>query len=413
VGGFCVFSAGRDVRDFLERLQAAAPHRLLFCSDLEDGAGQQIEGETVHPPAAALTPDAAETAGIRTAVEARRHGITMTFAPVCDVVSNPRNPIIGMRAFPDPLACPPRFVAGARSMGLRTCAKHFPGHGATSLDSHSDLPVVDADEATWRARDLPPFAACIEAGVDAVMTAHLACPALTGRPDLPATLSRAVLTDLLRGEMGFEGLVVTDALLMEGVLKGRTEPEAARLALEAGCDVLLCPRDVEGVLAVAESEAPKASLDRIARAAEPLPDRLAAAAGASLTSRGAVLVGPGSHPAWICDLHGRGTGLARGLGTAFRRLDLEGKILEEGPGPGFGGPVLVVARGDRAWGGPVSVPGPIRDLARKAELVVVCGPEALLEDLAPEAWIRVPGEDPASLESVRRRLLGGPGAPRS
>ncbi|MHC4817177.1 MAG: glycoside hydrolase family 3 N-terminal domain-containing protein, partial [Planctomycetota bacterium] len=303
-GGFCIFGGDARLKETLDRLQAAAPHPLLFASDMEEGAGQQIEGWERHPPAAALDPAAAEVAGIRTAVEARSLGLTMTFAPVCDVVSDPRNPIIQGRAFTDPEACAPRFVQGARRMGLRTCAKHFPGHGATREDSHADLPVVDAPPDTWRVRDLPPFAACIEAGVDAVMTAHIACPGLTGSPTLPATLSWKVITDLLRCELGFEGLVVTDALLMEGVRAGRGEAAAAVLALEAGCDALLCPADPEGVMDAIENADAGASLERMALAARPLPDPLAAAAAASVTTGGRLPVGPGPHRPEVCDLDG-------------------------------------------------------------------------------------------------------------
>jgi beta-glucosidase-like glycosyl hydrolase len=227
VGGFCVFGGDARLPLLIEELQALAPHPLLIASDLEEGAGQQVAGQPRHPPAILLDPDAAEAAGARTALDARPLGITMNFAPVCDVSSHDRNPIIQERAFRDPAACAPRYIAGARRYGMRTCAKHFPGHGATDADSHDALPVVDADAATWRERDLPPFRAAIEAGVDAVMTAHIDCPALTGEPGLPATLSRAVVTGVLRGELGFSGLVVTDALLMEGVLMSSRSRRAA------------------------------------------------------------------------------------------------------------------------------------------------------------------------------------------
>jgi beta-glucosidase-like glycosyl hydrolase len=385
VGGFCVFGGDARLAETLDRLQAAAPHRLLFASDMEDGAGQQVEGLARHPPAAALNPDAAEAAGIRTAVDARRLGLTMTFAPVCDVVSDPLNPIVQGRAFTDPEACASRFVRGARRMGLRTCAKHFPGHGGTRQDSHADLPVVDAPPGTWHRRDLPPFQACIEAGVDAVMTAHIACPGLTGSPSLPATLSWRVITDLLREELGFAGLVVTDALLMKGVLAGRSEAEAAVLALEAGCDALLCPADPEAVLeAIAGVEA-DASLERMATAARPLPDPLAAAAAASVTSGGTLPVGPGPHPPEVCDLDGGG----------------------ESPFPdGLAVPTLVILRSDRAWGGPLELPAEVAERARRAGLVILLGPRVLLEGLEPSAWIHAPGRDPYTLAEVARRAYG-------
>lgn len=390
IGGFCVFGGDLSLGGLLARLQAEAPHPLLFASDLEDGAGQQVKGLTRHPPAVALDPEAAELAGARTAVEARLLGLTMAFAPVCDVPSVPRNPIIQGRAFEDPLAGPPRFVRGARAFGLRTCAKHFPGHGGTSADSHDALPVVDADAATWRRRDLPPFQACIDAGVDAVMTAHVACPALTGSPTLPATLSRAVMTDLLRKEMGFSGLAVTDALLMEGVRGGRSEAEAALLALEAGCDALLVPQDVEGVLAAAEGADAEDALARMAEAAAPLGDPLAAAADASVTHAGALPVGAGPHEPLLFDLD------RRGAGEAARRAI-----------GGLSVPAVLILRSDRAWGGALELPREAREAAAKARLVILLGPRILLDGLAPRVWVRAPGHDPLTLAAVARRVRGG------
>ncbi len=386
VGGFCVFGGDDRLPALLRRLREAAPHPLLIASDVEDGAGQQVAGLSRHPPAAALTPDAAEIAGARTAVEARRVGITMAFAPVCDVVSEPRNPILQARAFADPAASAPRFVVGARRMGLRTCAKHFPGHGAAALDSHDALPVVDAPAETWRARDLPPFAACIAAGVDAIMTAHVACPALTGSATLPATLSRRVMTSLLREEMGFRGLLVSDALLMDGVLQGRSEAQAAVAALQAGCDVVLCPSDVEGVLGAIERIEASASLDRIAAAAQPLPDALAAAAEASVRSRGPLPVGPGPHP--------------------IRTFDLGGSDPPEALRRSLSLPAVAILRRDRAWGGPLLLPPEARAAAREAGLLILLGPPVLMEGLHPPAWVQAPGEDPLTLEAVARRAFG-------
>ena len=385
VGGFLVFGGDARLPATLDRLQAAAPHPLLFASDMEDGAGQQVAGFSRHPPAAALDPDAAEAAGIRTAVEARQLGLTMTFAPVCDVVSDPLNPIIQSRAFGDATACAPRFVQGAARMGLRTCAKHFPGHGGTREDSHAGLPVVDAPPETWRRRDLPPFLACIEAGVDAVMTAHIACPGLTGSPTLPATLSWRVVTDLLRNELGFSGLVVTDALVMEGVRAGRSEAEAAVLALEAGCDGLLCPADPDGVLDAIGNMDVGASLERMAVAARPLPDPLAAAAAASIASGGRLPVGPGRHRPEVCDLDGMGA-------VAFEA--------------GLAVPTVVIVRSDRAWGGPLELPADVSERARRAGLVILLGPKVLLAGLEPPAWIQAPGRDPHTLAEVARLARG-------
>jgi len=389
IGGFCVFGGDLSLGALLARLEDEAPHPLLFASDLEEGAGQQVKGLTRHPPAAALDPGAAEIAGVRTAIEARLVGLTMAFAPVCDVLSVAGNPIIQARAFRHPPEAPSRFVRGARAYGLRTCAKHFPGHGATAADSHDALPLVDADLATWRARDLPPFAACIDAGVDAVMTAHVACPALTGSRTLPATLSRAVMTDLLRKEMGFQGLAVTDALLMEGVRGGRSEGEAAVLALEAGCDALLVPEDVPGVLKAVEGVDAEAALARVAAASEPLPDPLAAAAEASVECTGPVNVGRGPHEPLVFDLD------RRGAGDMARRAIGGLKV-----------PAVLILRSDRAWGGALELPPDAREAAAKARLVILLGPKLLLEGLGPRACVSAPGHDPLTLLAVARRVRG-------
>jgi beta-glucosidase-like glycosyl hydrolase len=403
VGGFCVFGGDAStLPDLLRRLRAAAPHPLLIASDLERGAGQQVAGLSDHPPAAALGPAAAEAAGVRTAIEARRVGITMAFAPVCDVGSESRNPIIQSRAFLDPVQAAPRFVVGARSQGLRTCAKHFPGHGATIVDSHSDLPRVDAPLAVWCERDLPPFAAAIAAGVDAVMSAHIACPALSGEADTPATLSHRVMTTLLREEMGFQGLTVTDALLMDGVRAGRSEEDAAALALQAGCDVLLCPEDVDGVLRAAARAGGEASLERMSVASEPLPEPLAVAAERSIRTRGTFPVGRGVHPLRIFALHGSGSELAQEAGIAYEQSDFEGNTLAPGDGAGLERPVVAILRADRAWAGSLALPEPVKRAAEAADAILLFGPTILLEGLRPEAVLVAPGQDPMTLRAAAK-----------
>ncbi|MFQ5844789.1 MAG: glycoside hydrolase family 3 N-terminal domain-containing protein [Planctomycetota bacterium] len=411
VGGFCVFGGDHRLPGLLGRLQEAAPHPLLICADLEDGAGQQVGGCTRHPPAAALDAEAAEAAGALTAVEARRHGITMALAPCCDVLSEPENPILNVRCFRDPALGAPAFVRGARRAGLRTCAKHFPGHGGSRADSHDALPVVPAGAATWRRRDLPPFAACFEAGVDAVMSAHLDCPALTGEPALPATLSRRVMTGLLRDELGFSGVVLTDALLMKGV--GADEAEAARAAFEAGCDLLLGPRDPERVLRAVRRLDAERSLWRIDAAAgaptagaEPDPaalrERLRDAAARSVTGKAAP-VGPGPHPLRIFDLHGEGHDVAAACGLGWERRGLSGEVLDSADGPGLQAPVVAVLRRDKAWGGPVSPPPAVAEAMRAAALVVVLGPDSLRR-AAPGPHLHAPGQDPFTLREVLRRV---------
>lgn len=279
LGGVLLFRGQwPHIADTLARLQSESRFPLLVGSDLERGAGQQIDGATTFPHAMALgagsNPDAAaRTLAQITAREARACGVHWTFAPVADVNTFDRNPIIGTRAFgtePDLVArCVRAYVEAARSEGLLTTAKHFPGHGRTASDSHATLPVVEASRDALASVDLPPFRAAIDAGVDSVMTAHVAYPALDDTR-APATTSRPILTDLLRGSLGFDGLVVTDSLLMEGARTDATPGEQAAALLRAGVDVLLDPDDPEAVVdgLVAAVEAGALAEDRVCDAAD-------------------------------------------------------------------------------------------------------------------------------------------------
>lgn len=284
VGGFILFGGdAAGVRALTADLHRRSRHPLLVASDLERGAGQQFRGATPLPPAAALgwlaEEAVAERAGEVTAREARALGVNWIYAPVADVDLEPENPIIGVRAFgtePGAVAAQvAAWVRGCARGGALSCAKHFPGHGRTVGDSHIERPTVGAERAALEA-DLAPFRAAAEAGADSVMTAHVAYPALDPEAR-PATLSPPILDTLLRGELGFRGLVVTDAIIMEGLTEGASEAEAAVLALAAGCDVLLYPQDEAAVIreveaAVADGRLPRArvedALARIAAAAE-------------------------------------------------------------------------------------------------------------------------------------------------
>lgn len=236
-------------------LQDLADIPLLIASDLERGLGNQLTGATLFPPVMALgaagSEELAYEMGKITAVEARAVGIHMTYAPVVDVNNNPNNPIINVRSFgEDPkevgrLAS--AFIRGCQNNGLIATAKHFPGHGDTDLDSHSVLPVIKANRERLDRIELLPFKQAVAAGVMAVMTAHLRLPALDDTPDLPATLSRPILTDLLQHELGFSGLIVTDAMEMGGITSLYSDEEAALKAIQAGADMVLLPprpRDV-------------------------------------------------------------------------------------------------------------------------------------------------------------------------
>ena len=256
VGGFILFGGEAGaVRELTAELHRRAPYPLLVASDLERGAGQQFRGATPLPPAAAIgwldEPATAERAGELTAREARALGVNWIYAPVADVDLEPENPIIGTRAFgTDPERVAEQVAAWVRGCargGALSCAKHFPGHGRTVGDSHIERPCVYVPRAEME-DDLRPFRAATAAGVDSMMTAHVCYTALD--PDgVPATLSPPILDGVLRGELGFGGLVVTDAIIMEGLVEDTTEARAAVRAVAAGCDLLLYPDDVEGVVA--------------------------------------------------------------------------------------------------------------------------------------------------------------------
>jgi beta-glucosidase-like glycosyl hydrolase len=251
VGGFIIFGGPSEhVASLTEDLHSKSRVPLLIGADLERGAGQQFAGQTALPPLAAIASlddiqSVRRAAGI-TALEARALGINWIYAPDCDLDMEPDNPIIGTRSFggdPERVAeYASAWIDACQSEGVLACAKHFPGHGRTTVDSHKQLPMVGESLETLRQTDLVPFERAIERGVASVMSAHVAFPALdpTGSP---ATLSRPILTNLLRNELGFEGLIVTDALIMEGVLGGG-ESEAVVRAVHAGCDCLLYPSNV-------------------------------------------------------------------------------------------------------------------------------------------------------------------------
>jgi beta-N-acetylhexosaminidase len=240
---------------FVNRMQRLARVPLLVAADLERGASMRISGTTAFPHAmafgAASDLNLTRLKGAITAREARALGVHWVFYPVADVNNNPDNPIINIRSFgenPESVSNHVRaFIQGARSVSaarVLTTAKHFPGHGDTAVDTHLNLASIPGDGERLRRVELAPFRAAIQAGVDSIMTAHLAVPAL-GVSDVPATLSPAVLTGLLRNELKFTGLIVTDALDMGGIAKGYTSGEAAVRAVEAGADVLLMPPDPE------------------------------------------------------------------------------------------------------------------------------------------------------------------------
>ncbi len=261
VGG--VILLGGSVSDLaarIQQMQSWAQVPLLIAADIEQGVGQRFSGATWMPPPMALgaiaksdLPQACALAremGAITAREAEAVGLNWLLAPIVDVNNNPENPAISLRAFGEmPEIVIPlieAFIQGTQDYSVLTTAKHFPGHGDTSTDPHLDLPLIPHPRERLDRVELAPFRAAIAAGVSAVMTAHLQVPALD--PDYPATLSFLVLTQLLRQEMGFDGLIVTDALVMQAITRHYGALEAPIMALEAGADVVLMPVDPPGTI---------------------------------------------------------------------------------------------------------------------------------------------------------------------
>ncbi len=231
------------------QLQSKAKLPLLFGADFERGTAMRLNEGTSFPTAMALAaggnPKDAYAMGKTTALEARAVGIQWIYAPVADVNNNPGNPIINTRSFGENPARVAEFVSefirGVQENGGIATAKHFPGHGDTASDSHIDLPVIKADRERLDHLELVPFRAAIAAGVGSIMTGHLSVPALEPDPNTPATLSPRILTDLLRKQLGFEGLVVTDAMDMGGITVRYAPGDAAVRAFVAGADALLMP----------------------------------------------------------------------------------------------------------------------------------------------------------------------------
>ena len=394
----------------INELQRRAKVPLLVAADLERGAGYRFRGAVYLPGAIPLggatefpslmalgaTGDEglAQEMGRITAQEARALGIHTPFAPVLDVNNNPDNPIINVRSLgedPQEVARLGRaFVRGVEGEGLLATGKHFPGHGDTETDSHLDLPVIRASRSRLEEVELLPFRAAIEEGLEGIMTAHITVPALNGGDDLPATLSHAVLTDLLQDEMGFQGLIFTDAMDMLAIDRRFGRNEATIRALEAGADIILMPPDVETAIqalvgAVEEGRVTEARLDRsvlkLLRAKEKLGLNRNRQVSLENVSR---VVGIPAHEAVAQEVADRsitllkngrnllpllGTRGARVLSVTFRRPSdlLAGRYLDAGLRARY--PRLITAQLD------ADTPGEIYDAlmrrARRSNLVVV------------------------------------------
>lgn len=427
-GGFILFGGeADDVRALTARLRAEAAHALWIGADLERGAGQQFRGLSELPPPAALAElgEAAEVcreAGRLTGQEALSVGVNWVLAPVLDLDAERENPIVATRSFSsDPArvaALGEAWIRGCQDAGAIACAKHFPGHGRTRDDSHIGLPVVEADRETL-ATDVAPFAA-VTGVVGSMMAAHVAFPALGS--SRPATIAPEIATDLLRGVLGFEGPLATDAMIMGAV--GEDDAAAAVVALLAGCDLILYPSDVARTV-----EALRRAVET-----EPAARRATEAAGRAAAALASAAPGGTPSPLAPLDLAVR-TIRDAAEGLDGWRADAPTRVLavsddpDVGPPAGREGPlgeilaaglrdagwpvvggtdaaeqcVVVLAATPRGWkghGGPAAEAlADARALARSAPrgLVVLLGHARWLDDLA------VPGICAWSTETIMER----------
>ncbi|MBA7691269.1 Beta-hexosaminidase [subsurface metagenome] len=234
---------------------------LLISTDQEGGMVNRLVGGTHFPGnmvlGAARKSSLAEKAGRTTAGQLRAVGINMDFAPVLDVSNNPLNLVIGTRSFGgDPLLVADlgvAFIKGMQEEGIIACAKHFPGHGDTAIDSHLDLPVIECQKERLEKVEIYPFRQAIGAGVDSIMTAHICMPALESRKGIPATLSYNILTNLLRGELGYKGVVITDCMEMKAIADSFGTVEGSVMAIEAGTDIVLVSHSLDKQKAAIEA----------------------------------------------------------------------------------------------------------------------------------------------------------------
>jgi len=272
LGGLILFKrnieSAAQVHELLSGLRYPAELPPLLAVDQEGGRVARLRDPVVTlPPMRALGETATEAQLRDTGETLGRQlaalGFTMDFAPVLDVDSNPANPVIGDRAFgPTPESVIARalpFAAGLRAGGVLPCGKHFPGHGDTDVDSHLALPRLTHERGRLDAVELAPFRAAVAAGLEALMTAHVLFDALD--PELPATLSRTVLQGLLREELGYEGLIISDDLEMKAVADRWGVADSAVRAIDAGCDTLLVCSDVDAAFEAREALAARARGD--------------------------------------------------------------------------------------------------------------------------------------------------------
>ncbi len=271
IGGWCVFqgeaiATARMIKELQQR--SAVP--LLISADFEFGLAMRLQGGTSFPHAMALgrLDDVKTTYSVAQAIakETRALGIHWNFAPVCDINSDKLNPIINIRAFGETADEVSKhgsaYIQGTQAEHVMACAKHFPGHGDTKADSHIELPTLPFDKNRLDALELVPFKAVIESGVQSIMVGHLAIPALDSS-GVPASLSKSIMTDLLRHELGFKGIITTDALDMNAIINHYDNATAAVLAFGGGADVVLLPTDVVGALDAIEHAVRNGSIPEV------------------------------------------------------------------------------------------------------------------------------------------------------
>jgi len=251
IGGLVVFK-GNALQEaiLLNKLQKLAVTPLLISQDFERGTGMRLEDGSVFPNNMAIgatrNPELAYQMGLLIAKECRAIGVHQNYSPVLDVNNNPLNPIINVRSFGERGELVSELgnamIKGLQEGGVIATAKHFPGHGDTDIDSHNDLPEMKFDIERLRKIELPPFKSAIENGVMSVMAAHVSLPIINNYVNVPASLSKAVINDILIEELGFKGLIVTDALNMDGIKKNYSTSEVALNCLKAGIDLILMPQ---------------------------------------------------------------------------------------------------------------------------------------------------------------------------
>lgn len=405
VGGFIVFGGDTDrVSAAVSELQSASDYPLFFGIDAERGVGQIVEGGELFPFAmslgAAASPELARELGREIACGMRALGLNMLFAPVVDVNTEPLNPIINVRSFGDDpalvAALGRAFIEGAQSAGVIACAKHFPGHGAASVDSHVSLPTLDLSRRSLDAVHLPPFRAAIEAGVGSVMLAHIV-PGALDPAGHPATLSGPTVRGLLREELGYAGLVLTDSFRMEALAGLGAEGELAARAIAAGVDIVLDPVDTVGLHGYLCAEAAKGAIagevlevacNRIAaakgamppRGEGPVPVRSEAQALRDEIARRSVCMIDGGSVRWeratvfVLDVTGRGEGGGRAFVLRLEELGVETSVRHVRGSSGVadtlaGVPapcVFVVCTGVAGWERHTVLPAHMRELLARA-----------------------------------------------